>query len=411
MNRFRSLLFWVHLAVGLTAGIIILLMSVTGVLLTYQRQITAWADARQYPITAPAGATRLPAEALLAAAQKVETKAEPTTLTVRNEPSAAVQVAFGRTRTLFVDPYTARVLGEGSTGVRRFFTVMTDWHRWLGRAGDSRDMGKAITGAANLGFLFLVASGLYLWFPRRWTRPTLRNVLWFRRGLGSKARDFNWHNVIGFWMFVPLFLVVLSGVVISYPWASAAVYKAFGETPPARPAPAGGGGAAAGGAGRGGGGGREEHALVDAGGLGSLMTRAERQVQGWRTIRLAVPEKADAPVVFTIDRGTGGQPHKQAQLTLDRATGQVVKWKPYSANTPGQRMRSFLRFAHTGEVGGLLGQTLAGIASLGGAVLVWTGLALAWRRFRSWRARKRRPAAPAVRRPAADRPVGVEAAD
>jgi uncharacterized iron-regulated membrane protein len=34
-----------------------------------------------------------------------------------------------------------------------------------------------------------------------------------------------------------------------------------------------------------------------------------------------------------------------------------------------------------------LGQTIAGLASLGGVVLVWTGLALTWRRFRAWRAR------------------------
>lgn len=402
MNRYRSLLFWIHLAVGLTAGIVILVMSVTGVLLTYQRQVTAWADTRHDHVASPAGAVRQPLEALVAAARGVETEAAPTTVTLRSNPSAPVQVAFGRTRTLFVDPYTGRVLGEGSPGVRRFFAVVTDWHRWLGRAGESRDTARAVTGAANLGFLFLVMSGFYLWWPRRWTQAVLRNVLWFRRGLGPKARDFNWHNVIGFWTCVPLFLVVLSGVVISYPWASAAVYKAFGETPPHRQGPPGGegGGAAAGGA-RGGAGGRGAPVPLD--GLGALLARAERQVPGWRTIRLQLPTSAGAPVAFTIDRGTGGQPHKQGQLTLDRRTGQVKQWKPYSAGTPGARMRSFLRFAHTGEVGGIVGQTIAGIASLGAAFLVWTGLALAWRRFRSWRARRKRNAtAPRSTRPAAE---------
>src|SRR3712207_8450966 len=45
------------------------------------------------------------------------------------------------------------------------------------------------------------------------------------------------------------------------------------------------------------------------------------------------------------------------------------------------RIRNTMRFAHTGEVLGIPGQTVAGIVSAGGAVLVWTGLALAWRRF------------------------------
>jgi uncharacterized iron-regulated membrane protein len=52
-----------------------------------------------------------------------------------------------------------------------------------------------------------------------------------------------------------------------------------------------------------------------------------------------------------------------------------------------------MRFAHTGEVLGLPGQTVAGIVSAGGAVLVWTGLALAWRRCRSWMGRTRRRSA------------------
>ncbi|CAN5799823.1 hypothetical protein BH23GEM5_BH23GEM5_06000 [soil metagenome] len=46
MKLFRTVLFWCHLSVGVLAGVVVLVMSVTGVLLTYQRQITAWADVR-----------------------------------------------------------------------------------------------------------------------------------------------------------------------------------------------------------------------------------------------------------------------------------------------------------------------------------------------------------------------------
>lgn len=47
--------------------------------------------------------------------------------------------------------------------------------------------------------------------------------------------------------------------------------------------------------------------------------------------------------------------------------------------------RAAARALHTGEAFGFAGQTVAGLASLGGCFLVWTGLAMAWRRFRSWR--------------------------
>jgi sulfite reductase (NADPH) flavoprotein alpha-component len=72
-------------------------------------------------------------------------------------------------------------------------------------------------------------------------------------------------------------------------------------------------------------------------------------------------------------------------LTLNRATGNVVKWEPYSDNSTGRKLRSWFRGLHTGEALGFFGQTIAGLASLGGCFLVWTGFAMAWRRFRYWR--------------------------
>jgi uncharacterized iron-regulated membrane protein len=54
-----------------------------------------------------------------------------------------------------------------------------------------------------------------------------------------------------------------------------------------------------------------------------------------------------------------------------------------------------MRFAHTGEVLGIAGQTIAGLVSAGAVVMVWTGLALTWRRFRSWVGRARDSRVPA----------------
>jgi uncharacterized iron-regulated membrane protein len=373
MSRVRKVIFWCHLTTGVLAGVVILTMSVTGVLLTYERQIEAWADARTYTVAAAPDAARLPVETLVAKAREGR-EGVPTSVTLRADRSAAAAVGFPGGRTVFVDPYTGAVLGGGAEGTRAFFHVVTDVHRWLGASGENRTVGRAVTGACNLGFLFLVASGFYIWWPRKWTRPQFRSVLWFRRGLSAKARDFNWHNTIGFWSVAPLFLVVLSGVVISYQWAGNLVYRAAGEQPPAPrsgPPP-----------------GQQPAGEVSTAGLEPLIARAEQQVAGWRAIGVQLPATDDAPVAFSIDEGTGGQPQYRAQLTLDRATGEVTKWEPFSSFSTGRQLRSFLRFAHTGEVFGIPGQTIAGLVSLGGAVLVWTGLALSWRRWRAWMARR-----------------------
>ena len=42
--KLRKLLFWLHLVTGVVAGSVVLIMSVTGVLLMYEKQMTAWAD-------------------------------------------------------------------------------------------------------------------------------------------------------------------------------------------------------------------------------------------------------------------------------------------------------------------------------------------------------------------------------
>ena len=68
------------------------------------------------------------------------------------------------------------VLGSGSR-VHDAMHVIEDWHRWLG----SRDVGRPYTGACNLAFLGLAISGLYLWWPRRWTRHVLRGSTLLRR--------------------------------------------------------------------------------------------------------------------------------------------------------------------------------------------------------------------------------------
>src|SRR5215207_304933 len=373
MKKLRKIIFWCHLPVGVTAVLVILIMCVTGVLLSFEKQITSWADTRGYASAPPTPETqRLPIETLITKAREAR-GATPTSVTLKADTSAPAEIAFGRETTLFVNPYTGSIYGEGSHRTRSFFRTVTDWHRWLGAKGDNRNVARAITGACNLGFLFLVMSGFFLWWPRNWTLKALRNVMWFRRGLPSKARDFNWHNVIGFWSAGPLFIVVLSAVVISYTWAGNLVYRIVGETPPAPRAnqPAAPSGAN-----------KETVSPIDN--LNSAWFRAEQQVNDWRSISLQLPAAESAPLTFNIDRGNGGQPQKRSQLVLDRATGDVVRWEPFSSYTRGRQLRSILRFAHTGEVLGIPGQTIAGLVSTGGAFLVITGLALAFRRLRSW---------------------------
>lgn len=373
---FRKVLFWLHLCCGVAAGIVVLMMSATGVLLAYERQILASADRASYTEPA-AGAARRPLAELLAAAQAERPGFQPTSITLRNDPGAPVTFAAGRSGTLLVDPYTTAVREPGAAGLREFFETVEGWHRWFNVSGDGRATARSITGASNLVFLVLVLSGMYLWLPRVWKWAAFRARLLFNaEAKTSKARDFNWHHVFGIWSALPLAVVVATAVVFSFPWANALVYRSVGEQPPVRGGPPGG--AQAGSAAR-------NVELEPANGstpqpltYDQLFARAAAHGE-WRTLTLALPPASTAR--FTIDQGNGGQPQRRHTLTLDAATGDAQSWAPFSSQTPGQRLRSWIRFLHTGEALGLAGQTIAAIVSATSVIMVWTGLALAWRRL------------------------------
>jgi uncharacterized iron-regulated membrane protein len=388
--KLRSFIFWPHLIAGVTAGLIIFPMCVTGVLLTYERQLIAWADSGFHSMKPTNDARSLPLDGLLERVRDTHPDLTATAVTIRSDQDAALAVVAGQ-RTLYVDRYSGSVVGEASRGgVRKFMADLRAWHRWLAVEGDGRPVARAITGWSNFLFLFIVCSGFYLWFPRKWTWAQVRSVVIFNPAARGKARDFNWHNVIGSWCAVPLFIVVLSAMPISFSWFNALVYRAVGETPPA---PAGRGGGAEGRAQPRRNSERSQGATAATPTLtlDALLTRAESQVPGWRSVSLRIPA-AGAPAVFAIDKGDGGQPHLRSTLTLDSRTGEMTRYESFGDLTLGRRIRNTMRFAHTGEVLGIPGQTLAGIVSAGGAVLAWTGLALSWRRFRAWIGRRvRRP--------------------
>ena len=371
----RRAIFWVHLAVGVTAGIVILMLAATGVLLTYEAQLDRWA-LRGYRAPPPApDAAPLGLDELIARTAGRRPARLVTSVALQRDPREPAVVRLDDGSTAHVDRFTGALLGDGNTRTRRFLRSVLDWHRWFALEGEYRIIGRTITATANLGFLFLLVSGVYLWWPSSRSRAAWRHALWFRRGISGRARDFNWHNVIGFWSAVPLAVIVASGVTISYQWAADLIHRLAGDSPPFQQSPrpwesdAGGGPSVT------------PNPATPRVELQALAAKAVADTPGWRTITISVPESTNDPVVVAVDRGTGRQPSRREDLLFDRATGELVARAGYPTFSPGFKIRRWLRFAHTGEVYGVVGQSMAGLVSLGVAVMVWTGLAMSWRRF------------------------------
>ena len=375
----RKVIFWLHLTAGLVAGVIIAIMSVTGVALAFEHEIVAWAERDVRRVTPPASATALPFDALLAKARAAAPAgAKPSAVTVSRDPRNAVAVNFGRDAGVYyVNQYTGAILKPATTRTAELMTTLVEWHRYLGRSGDQRPLGKTLTGACNLAFLFLAVSGLWLWWPRAWNARILRPSLWFVRGATGRTRDWNWHNVIGFWSLPALIVLTISAAVIGYAWANDLVYRAVGEKPQkpgaAQAAPA-------------------EIATPPAGtpriDLGTVLARVQSAHPDWRQITVREgyarrPEKTPAILPFsaTLQPGGGIPSFALTQIVLDPHTGAILSQASYADQTTGRKARTWLRYLHTGQALGWPGQLIAALASLGACVLVYTGFALAFRRF------------------------------
>jgi uncharacterized iron-regulated membrane protein len=376
---FRKILFWLHLAAGLLAGIVIFVMCFTGAILAFEQELVAWAERDARRVTAPAGATPRPLDELTAAARaSAPANARVVEISIDSDPEASLTINLGREAgAVYINPYTAEVNRPASRAVRDFMKKVVELHRYLARSGEQRPAGKAITGAANLAFLFLACSGLYLWWPRAW--QNLRASTWYRCGLAGRARDWNWHNVTGFWFLPVIVVLTVSAAVIGYRWAGDLVYLAVGD-PPQRGSylvvPAASPAASAPGAAR----------L----GLAAALDRVKTRHPGWTQITVREgyarrPDNATGPDPYTVtlkSTDDASPSFAPTQLVLDPYTGETLSQTRYADQTPGRKIRIWLRYLHTGQALGWPGQLLAGLASLAGCMLVCTGFSLAYRRLR-----------------------------
>src|SRR5688572_29703448 len=158
MKNFRKVIFWMHLTAGSTGGVIIFIMCVTGALLAFERQVIEYTEDDARHVEVADGAVRMPPQQILARLREGRPDAKPSGMSITNESDAAWLVNLGREGQVYVDPFTGAITGEGNKSVRGLMSELRNWHRYVALSGDGRPVGKAITGAANLLFLFLALS-------------------------------------------------------------------------------------------------------------------------------------------------------------------------------------------------------------------------------------------------------------
>jgi len=200
-------------------------------------------------------------------------------------------------------------------------------------------------------------------------------------------RDRDCFSTIGFWSEIPLLLVTLSGVVISYQWLGRWLDRALGS-PKERAAAISASASSTDGA-RTGGDTRRGAGVVGAptASVASYLHTAVSTKPDWSLVTITLPTPDDTTATVAVADGNSYRPDLRTTRVLDLADARVLRTRDYASLTPSRKIRAWVRFGHTVKCLACSGQTIATIVCAGGAVLVYTGIALSWRRFMKWRAR------------------------
>ncbi|MGZ0708253.1 PepSY-associated TM helix domain-containing protein [Coraliomargarita sp. W4R53] len=443
MKRFRTIIFWAHLCIGVAAGTIIALLCFTGAVLAFEDDFIAAAEKSSVTLDVAANAERKEVDELVHLAQQAEPDATFTQLVISSDPAAAWRLNIGRRDFRYINPYTGELWQSEAQGLRDFFFFNFELHRWLVLQDASRDTGRMITNVANVGFFFLCASGFYLWFPRVWRWKAFRAVLLLKPSAKGKARDFNWHNFFGFWALIPLILMILTGSFFYYDWAKDGAKLLFGPSAP-RPgthlvatqnatAPTqstkplsmearfnvasawsagweeismpiasaskgrrgqgqgrGLGGGQGSGQGEGPGSGQGGHGDGDGTGpgvasaLGGAGTGPGAAQGGARR-----GPSVDPAVVLVAEAGQWFPYNRPSEILVDLKSGAITAERRPSELTLREKLHSSLRYIHTGESGLLPGKIIAFLGCIAGMILVYSGFALSYRRLMNSRRKKK----------------------
>ena len=311
---FRKTVFWIHLVCGVISGLVIFTMSITGVILTYERQINAWVAESHY-VQDSDQTNRLSLEQLVTIREINFPAINASQVVVTNHPGAPVQFRAGRRGGVSLNPYTGMAMETESESLRGIWGTVTGFHRWFDVQGENRAIARQITGISNLAFLFLIFSGMYLWLPSIFKWALFKARLLFRPAyISSKDRDYHWHHIFGIWMAIPLVFIVYTGAMFNYGWSADLVYSAFGTERAVRGGPGTGQAASVGDSEN-----ADKAVLVrHFKSLDDLVSDAIQTTDvDWKRMTVTLPGEEQETLNIEVDWGNGAQAQKRHTLFLE----------------------------------------------------------------------------------------------
>nr|WP_178112763.1 sulfite reductase flavoprotein subunit alpha [Pseudomonas sp. MF6772] len=342
----KKTLFQLHWFFGITAGLVLALMGITGAAYSFQDEILRALNPTVLTVQKqPAGV--LPPAELVRKLEATEGKAV-SMLWVESESGNAARVFFTpppgerRGQMRYFDPYTGDYLGD-AVG-QDFFGLMLQLHRFLAMG----DTGRQITGACTLILIFFCLSGLYL----RWPRQVASWRAWLTLDWRKKGRSFNWdlHSVFGTWCLLFYLLAALTGLSWSYEWYNKGLTRLLSDAPqnervrnrgpaPAGPAP-----------------------IANYEAIWSSIYSSAGPGLSAYNIRMPPVAGQPATVYYLLQ----SSPHDRAlnQINLDPATGVVKSVERYGDKSLKAQLLTSIYALHVGSYFGLVGRIILTVTAL-----------------------------------------------
>lgn len=220
----------IHLWLSVPFGLIITLVCFSGAMLVFENEANEWFRRDLYYVET-VKESPLPMDKLL---EKVATTLPDSVsvigVSISSDPGRAYQVSLSKPRraSLYVDQYTGEVKGKSERS--GFFMFMFRMHRWLldsmNPGNEGIFWGKMIVGVSTLLLVFVLISGIVIWWPR--TRKALKNSLKITATKGWRRFWYDLHVAGGMYALIFLLAMALTGLTWSFPWYRTAFYKVFG---------------------------------------------------------------------------------------------------------------------------------------------------------------------------------------
>jgi len=370
----RRVWFQIHWFIGITAGSVLVVIGLSGAVLSFRAEIVDAINPELRHVPNPAGAAALPPAALADHLQAAHPTRRIATLTVFAEPGRPARVNFAppegqrRGEVRLVDPWTASLLPEPKGDA--FFEFVEDLHRWLLLP---RDTGKPVTGTLAAGLLILALSGLYL----RWPRRPLGWRAWLKLDFALTGRAFLWnlHAVAGTVALLTYLAFSLTGMYWGFDALRTLVDDAAGEGRAARAQRMQAGSAPA------------KAAAAPRTDLQRVWQSFLQETNGdWSQATLRLPARNASQVEATYLRVNPEHERARNRLYLDAATGEAAQHERYADKPLAGRLVNSIYPMHMGTYWGMPGRIVMMLGSLGLALFAVTGWMLYLGRRRTKRA-------------------------